>query len=41
MPKTPMDQEAKSRVMSSGASKTGGQTEKGSWEARGQVNIIN
>lgn len=33
----PMDQEAKARVMSAGAANNGGETQKGSWEARAQV----
>ena len=32
-----MDQDAKARIMSAGAAKNGGQTQKGSWEARAQV----
>ena len=33
---TPMDGEAKSRIMSSAGKQSGGQYEKGGWPARGQ-----
>ena len=32
-----MDQDAKARIMSAGAANNGGETQKGSWEARAQV----
>ena len=35
--KTPMDDAAKERVMSSAGKETGGQYEKGSWPATGQA----
>jgi len=37
MPNKPMDQDAKARIQSSGAAKTGGETQKDSFEARAQV----
>lgn len=37
----PMDQGAKSRVMSAGSANNGGETQKGSWEARAQVCDVN
>ena len=37
MPNKPMDQDAKARIMGAGSDKNAGQTQKGSFEARAQV----
>ncbi len=41
MPNQPMDQDAKARIQSAGAERTGGQNPKGGFEARAQVNTLN